>query len=636
MGVTKFRQNMQDVDEYGRSLNRMRLSVFLGGTILAQMIPEYFRSGTRGETILFNTLKGLPDDYVVYREPIIRNRRPDFVIIGPDIGFVVLEVKDYSKSTLLAANQDEWVLQINGNIVKHISPLSQARKYAQEISNVLKKDSQLVVQEGPYQGNLRFPYGYGVVFTKLTQRDLVETGLYNIIPPELVLARDEVDPENEAYSEEHLLNKIQNMFPIRFPIREALTENDLKLIRYILFPEIRISAKQEEKPVIYEEQVLFSLRDVKVMDLYQENLAKALGDKHRLLRGVAGSGKTLVLACRAKYLAQCQPGWKILVLCYNISLATFIRQIIKDIDIETKDEIEVDNFHNWSYKNWGLRDDALIDEILQQIESGLIESKKYDAILIDEGQDFEPSWLKLVYHSLNPNTNSLLLVEDRAQQIYHRKSLSKEIGLSFQGRSKILNINYRNTLEIIVFAWDFYQHFSKGVKPALKDGAMEIIPPRSANRHGPLPVIKRFKNFVTEAKYIGEEIIRLHDDEGIGYEDIAILYRVKQFDTAYVDTLQKILRSKKIPHYWLAENNWSKRNFRRKEDGVKLSTVESAKGLEFKVVFICNVDNFPFTLVDDLQREVSLMYIALTRAVDYLYLTYSGNSLFTEYLDGLT
>lgn len=30
------------------------------------------------------------------------------------------------------------------------------------------------------------------------------------------------------------------------------------------------------------------------------------------------------------------------------------------------------------------------------------------------------------------------------------------------------------------------------------------------------------------------------------------------------------------------------------------------------------------------------MYIALTRAVDYLYLTYSGNSLFTEYLDGLT
>ena len=35
---------------------------------MAQMIPEYFRSGTRGETILFNTLKGLPDDYVVYRE----------------------------------------------------------------------------------------------------------------------------------------------------------------------------------------------------------------------------------------------------------------------------------------------------------------------------------------------------------------------------------------------------------------------------------------------------------------------------------------------------------------------------------------------------------------------------------------
>jgi superfamily I DNA/RNA helicase len=425
------------------------------------------------------------------------------------------------------------------------------------------------------------------------------------------------------------------MFPVRFPFRETLTEDELKLIRYYLFPEVRISARQEEEPVVYEEQILFSLRDVKVMDLHQENLAKALGDKHRLLRGVAGSGKTLVLACRAKYLAQRYPDWKILVLCYNISLASFIRQIIDEIDIKTRCEIEVDNFHHWCYKTWGLLDEAMLDELLLHIENGDAECPKYDAILIDEGQDFEPSWLRLIYHALNPDTHSLLLVEDRAQQIYHRKTLSQELGISFQGRSKILTINYRNTEEIITFAWDFYQHFSQGSRTSSKDDLVEIIPPKSANRHGPLPVIKKFKDFNQEARFICNEIQRLHDEEELEYEDIAILYRVKKYDIDYIEVLKKALDKQKIPYYWLAESNASKRQFKRREQGVKLTTVESSKGLEFKAVFICNVENFPFPLAEDIQREVSLLYIAITRAVDRLYLTHCGQSVFTDYLDGL-
>ena len=61
---------------------------------MAYTIPETIRSSaTAGERLLFRTLKTyLPDDYIVYYEPEIRGRRPDFVIIGPDLGLVVLEV----------------------------------------------------------------------------------------------------------------------------------------------------------------------------------------------------------------------------------------------------------------------------------------------------------------------------------------------------------------------------------------------------------------------------------------------------------------------------------------------------------------------------------------------------------------
>jgi hypothetical protein len=181
---------------------------------MAQMVPETYRTATRGEMLVAAALRQLPEDYIVYHEPFIKNRRPDFVIIGPDLGFVVLEVKDYNKPALLAANKDEWVLQINGNIVKHVSPLMQARKYALELCNLLKQDSQLIVHEGPYQGNLRFPYGYGAVFTRLTQKDMVETQLYGIIPPELCLTRDDIDTDNPSFLADELLSKIQNMFPI--------------------------------------------------------------------------------------------------------------------------------------------------------------------------------------------------------------------------------------------------------------------------------------------------------------------------------------------------------------------------------------------------------------------------------------
>lgn len=602
---------------------------------MAKTIPEHIRPKSRGEFILANSLKeSLPDDYVVYHEPIVANRRPDFVVIGPDVGVIVLEVKDYTKDVIIAANRDHWVLHMNGSIVKRQCPLSQVRNYALHICNVLKKDSQLIVHDGPHKGSLKFPYGYGVVFTKMTQKDFVQTGLYGVLPPELVMTRDDLSIQGSPDTYEEMLNKLRNLFTIRFKW-DSLSDSDITAIRYHLFPEVRIAAKVEtEEAPHYEQSVLFHLKDIKVMDLYQEKLAKGIGDKHRLLRGVAGSGKTLVLACRAKYLGQLCPTWNILVLCYNISLARFIQQMIEEIEVETKASIEVFTFHYWCAKKLGLRDVELVHEMIDAVESGRIEIPKYDAILIDEGQDFDPSWLKLIFKAINPQTQCLLLVEDRAQQIYHRKSLNLETGFSFQGRSRVLQINYRNTEQIVQFAWDFYRHFTEPRRIKGHDeAAMEIIAPQSTQRKGPEPFIRRFKSFEQEAASIAKEIMRLKKDEGIDYDEVAVLYRVKKLDRDYVAILQKQFVQHQIPHYWLSESPNSKREFKKKDAMVKISTIESSKGLEFKAVFICNVDNCPF-FADEVEREVALLYIGMTRAMERLYLTYSGESKFTEYLEG--
>ena len=622
---------------------------------MAMTMPETIRStATTGERLLFRTLKEyLPDDYIVYYEPEILGRRPDFVILGPDLGLIVLEVKDYTKHTLLHVNQDTWMIRsAKGNQTTVKSPYKQAKDYMFHICDALKKDKGLVQLEGKYQFKLKFPCGAGAVFTRMTQGDFIEHDLYSIVEPNFCLTRDEIDPDYEGFSEENLFEKIIDMFSMPFRLKEPLSPEDINRIRYHLFPEVRISA-EFKAPVPYQDQLLLSLHDIKTMDLHQEKLAKQIGDKNRLIRGVAGSGKTLILAARAKILAKQHPDWKILILCYNISLARAIEQMIFhmmhtpdslfDYDFsqgtdgfqEKSHQIQVRNFHAFLRKDLKTSEER-IPLLLEKLEKGEAILPKYDAIMIDEGQDFEGEWFKLVANLLNPDTMSLLLVEDRAQSIYKRaRSYIQDTGLSFQGRSRVLSINYRNTAQIVKFAWDFYQHFSVlKNKVVSKEMEGEIIAPQSTRRKGEEPAIIRRNNFFEEAQIVALQIRKLHIEKRIPYHEILILYRVrKSKGQDYVAILQQKLREINIPYYWIAESADSKRAFERNEESVKISTIDSSKGLDFQVVFIVNLDNTPWYLEEDLEQEASRLYIGMTRAKQYLCLSYSGDSAYTQYFD---
>ncbi|MET3209197.1 UNVERIFIED_CONTAM: superfamily I DNA and RNA helicase [Paenibacillus sp. PvR008] len=616
---------------------------------MAYMVLEYIsKNATAGERLLFETLKRyLPSDYIVYYEPEIRGRRPDFVIIGPDLGLVVLEVKDYTKSTLHQINQDEWMLHTSAGETRTVkSPLKQARDNARLISDQLKKDKNLL--QG-LSGYLKFSYGYGTAFTRLKQEDFIKLGLYNVIDPSFVLRRDEIDTDDEGFSSETLMEKLFGMFTLQSKRRYTLTDEDIQAIRFHLFPEVRISAEFKE-PVPYQDQLLLSLHNIKTMDLHQENMAKQLGDRHRLIRGVAGSGKTLVLVSRAKMLAQAHPDWKILVLCYGIPLSRTLKQWIGQKMREPEDlfdfanaeckwessNIEVYNFHEWLGSHMRIKDSA-IPELLEKLDKSEAIVPIYDAILIDEGQDFEPDWLRLVSHCLNPDTKSLLLVEDRAQSIFKRKnSLAQETGLDFRGRSKILSINYRNTAQIVQFAWGFYRSHSQ-LQNKVQSGSLEgveIIPPQSTKRKGPEPIFRRCRNIREEMDFIIKSITFLRQEKAIPLDDIAILYRVQNsYKISYINEIKSSLQKHQVPYTWMTESRESKRNFIREEETVKISTLDSAKGLDFRAVFIVAIENMPFKREEVEEREVSLLYIGMTRALEWLFLTYSGESKYTLYLD---
>lgn len=465
------------------------------------------------------------------------------MIIGPDLGIVVLEVKDYTKNTLFQINHEEWhIVATSGEQAVVKSPMKQARDNMFHVVDVLKKDKNLIQLDGKYKFSLKFPYGHGVVFTRMYSNDFIKEGLYSVIEPNLCFTRDEIDPEKDKFSEEVLLEKIMNMFVVPYRLKEPLSIEDINAIRYHLFPEVRISA-EFKAPVPYQDQLLLSLHDIKTMDLHQENLAKQIGDKNRLIRGVAGSGKTIILASRAKMLSKQNPDWKILILCYNISLANAIQQMINHMMNEPEDLFDFDpniktihnqniivrNFHSWLKNDLKIKEQHL-SKIIDKIERNETILPTYDAILIDEGQDFDADWLRLVSLLINSDTQSLLLVEDRAQTIYRRKRFYlQDTGLNFKGRSKVLSINYRNTSQIVKFAWDFYREhsmFKNKVVNRNLDG--EIIAPQSTKRKGPEPGIIKAGNFFDELRMVSRQMKKLHEDKKVPYDEMLILYRVKR------------------------------------------------------------------------------------------------------------
>src|SRR5690606_35093615 len=160
---------------------------------------------------------------------------------------------------------------------------------------------------------------------------------------------------------------------------------------------------------------------------------------HRVIHGVAGSGKTLILGYRAEHLAHvCQR--PILILCYNRTLATKLRSVMEAKGLQNK--VHVVHFHAWCMRqlyayhvqkpaddrNQEAYFDACVNKVIDAVDKKFIPTAQYDAILIDEGHDFRPEWFKLIIQMIHPDSNSLLVLYDDAQSIYGG---AKKIRFSF-------------------------------------------------------------------------------------------------------------------------------------------------------------------------------------------------------------
>jgi len=130
-------------------------------------------------------------------------------------------------------------------------------------------------------------------------------------------------------------------------IGPALSLPQIDRVRARLFPEIRvtqIALPFDETPA---ETTLADDRMLEVMDLQQELLARSMGAGHRIVRGVAGSGKTLILAFRAEQIARAATR-PVLLLSYANGIAGRLENAMQDRGVE--DKVITSTFHAWCFR----------------------------------------------------------------------------------------------------------------------------------------------------------------------------------------------------------------------------------------------------------------------------------------------
>lgn len=354
----------------------------------------------------------------------------------------------------------------------------------------------------------------------------------------------------------------------------------------------------------------------------------------RRIKGSAGSGKSLVLAERAaKLLIE---GKRVLMLTYNITTVNYLNDLVQralkryPLLITSVDyhNIQFRHFHGllkqyipYSHIKHLINGDKFCD-IVWVNEVAKVVKADYDAILIDEGQDWEPNWWTLIKLLLKPK-GEMVVCADASQNLYGRSPISNEEfkKLGFTGRWVTLEGNYRLPASYVPFIQEFIKNFfdEKEDLPFLpedRQSQLDIapvhmrwiqIPPKIPSFLGSDEVLSSIAaHEVSEISNIKNK----HADFGeIDQSEVVFLAEERDLGKKVTDKLLKLNPLLKI--HTTFYNQEDKYSFHPKLMGVKGSTVKSFKGFENRAII------FPILYRrldwDSRQRKNREIYVGLTR-----------------------
>ena len=556
---------------------------------MARMIPELTKDQlrelpSRAEANFYVACRDqLPNDILVihsagwvYRDAggRIREGEADFTLASPSTGILAVEVKgggvEYDPLTKRWTSVDR-----NGNRHEIKDPFRQASNERHAIIDQLSGHPTWRQWKGK-----RIAIGHSVMLTDINETKPLEGPDR---PKEIIGVGSDLGAMPAWF------NRVMNFW--RQKDDDPLGSTGVRLLEEVLCksvavrPVLRTTVDAAER-----ERIQLTAKQAKILRIIG-------GRKRAVISGGAGTGKTLIAVEKARQLMQA--GSDVLFLCYNRPLADALAT-----SVPSQDKLQIMSFHQLCERRAALVQAQFGKDLFADADAAYPGdtrkhrfevqypyalalsneelTEKYDAIVIDEAQDFSDEyWFAIEELLRDPANGHLYIFIDQNQTLYKRHG-----NLPIEEEPFSLAANCRNTEPIHQAGYVYY----KGE------------PVDSPELPGP-PVIKcSFEDDVRQAEGVAQRVRQWINDEKLDPEQITVLI-AKQPKAA----LYELLSQQKLPGSiaWAFEEHGRRRT-------VLVDTVKRFKGLESEAVVLWVGEE----VTDEEQWET--LYVGTTRAKSLL------------------
>lgn len=618
---------------------------------------------TEGEIFLLEYLESkFGDEVEVYFQPCFNGDRPDIVLMSPGKGVIVIEVKDWNLDLYSIDKHNKWSVKTISQRVK--SPFQQVYAY--------KKNFFEIHTNGLLEKSLKNPAFFSLIKTYVYFHQGTKQAIESLYRPHLEQLqeqslRNDADYKSRAKSfdpyekERERIEKSKYKFnrdmslaiyknkleKICFPITAKVGPFDESVyneFKRLLNPPYHYAS--EGKPPNYSDK--------------QRQLIESKANARSKICGLAGSGKTAVLAGRAVNAHKRHDG-KVLILTYNITLGSYIHDKISTVREDFSwSYFDISNYHRFIttvLNNAGI--EIEIPEHLQYNDSDpavarkiaterdiylektyysnlrVFENKeieiKYDTILIDEIQDYKPEWIKIIRSYFLEVDGEMILFGDEKQNIYKRE-------LDVERRSKVVegfgswikltkSYRYQNHSPIVPLVDAFQRKFLVQSYDLDTDESFQL----SLEGMG----IQAYDTFEKkDLAGLAEKIIGMAKSKAIHPNDISII----SSQESILQKLDHILRTSEMhkertlctfpslevtlhPKYskkYQEISSSKKKSFNLNSGVMKLSSTHSFKGFESPFIFLLvNGTDSPEMVLTGLTRAKENVVIFLEEGNPY-------------------
>lgn len=587
-------------------------------------------------------LTSLPSDWEYFPRPPLTLQRPDLALLHGGDRLILLLVRDWTDevvSDLIEEGQDHLKAWRDSEELREISS-----------SELIADFQQLLVCWNHVKDH------FGIRITDVSNFDRVRAALQTGLALPRIESKENVDRLRSALDGLAALAPLGTPFRgihrVEMGIHPVLGGRDLLSLNAILE---RVPNHPERGSRLLDDDLSARLRSLLVLPDMEERRRRPLRlDAHQMrfsttrtetgyrrIEGPAGSGKTLILAARAAHLAA--EGKRVLVLSFNITLHRYIREMYErhcatlQVDARTATtNVKFIHFHGYlkelaeQFPNTSVEwarithperqgprpDTAAMVQIahvaLRQLRP-TPHGGTFDAVLVDEGQDWDPDWWSIVTESVAKG-GECLLVSDVTQDLYgHADSWSSQVLVTkgFRGEPAKLTQSYRIHPKLARVLTDFIANMMGG----------EGLPPISQQEAFSLDVDPTLRWVLTRPELVAETAAREIDEayktirslDPLAMPDVffstddhatgaAVAYRLESLG----HTVQDVFRTDD----WITDKK-KKLDFGSSLESIKGTTVHSMKGWETRAV----IATFQADSHDEEKYQDSLirLYVAMSR-----------------------